>query len=132
MLHRKFFNDFGTAFGIGSIILDYHFNRSAGHTPHFIDQIYRRQCRAFVPATIHRTNTGPMHTKTDFDRLGPCRPCRARAGEYGRHAGNSCTDKRSRGLKDCPPGDPLCLCVCLFSVVLCFGHFCSSLRLIGW
>ncbi len=123
MLHGKLFHDFGTALGIGSIILDYDFNRSAGHAPHFINQFHSCQCRAFVPATIHRPDAGPMHTKTDLDRLGPCRLSSCRTGECGRHAGDSCADKRSRGLKGCPSGDPLCLCVCFLSVVLFLGHF---------
>ncbi len=127
VLDGKLLHNLSAALGIGSVVLGHHLNGPPGDATHFIDQFHSRRRRPLIPAAVNRPNACPMHLETDLDWL-LCSPRRSNShpsGECTRHAGDPRTDKNSRGLYGCPPGDSPCLYILTFCLVILLRHCLS-------
>ena len=92
----EFFQHFGTALGVGAVILGHDLNRATVDAACVVDHFHSGVRGAAIPTAIGRADAGRMLLKSDLDRS-----CRLRAGKTCGHRGSGQQAPGSSAFEQC-------------------------------
>ncbi|MNF02742.1 hypothetical protein D3C80_2019390 [compost metagenome] len=69
VLGREFFDDFCTAFGVGTIVFNDNFQRASVNAAFVVDDFGSGLCNTLIPATVGCADAGAVELHADLDRF---------------------------------------------------------------